>query len=102
MQRRARESVLDPSVHPQSKARTPPHGINPAILEYIDVEDFPEQLQGFADDGIIFLNCLNEFPEFTEEVINNSLVSLDGDLKVRIINLVKLCILLFYSTGHHV
>ena len=30
-----------------------------------------------------FLHCLNEFPEFTDEALNASIVAFEGDLKVR-------------------
>ena len=29
---------------------------------------------------ITFLNCLNEFPEFTDEAVNASIKSFEGDL----------------------
>jgi len=31
-----------------------------------------------------FLKCLNEFPEFTDEAVNTSIKSFEGDLKVYI------------------
>lgn len=73
---------MNPGVRPRRKAKAPPHVTTPAILDDLDAEDFPDQLQGFADDVITFLDCLNEFPEFTDEAVNASIISLEGDLKV--------------------
>ena len=73
---------MNPAVRPRRKAKSV-HAANPAILEDLDAEDFPDQLQGLADDVITFLDCLNEFPEFTDEGVNTSITSLEGDLKVR-------------------
>ena len=48
----------------------------------LDPEDFPEQMAQFAEDITIFLECLNEFPEFTDEAVNASILAFQGDLKV--------------------
>jgi hypothetical protein len=53
------------------------------VLEKLDPEDFPGQLGLFAGDVIKFLHCLNEFPEFTDEALNASIIAFEGDLKVR-------------------
>jgi hypothetical protein len=55
----------------------------PLVLEKLDREDFPGQLGLFARDVITFLHCLNEFPEFTDEALNASILDFEGDLKVR-------------------
>jgi hypothetical protein len=55
----------------------------PLVLEKLDREDFPGQLGLFARDVITFLHCLNEFPEFTDEAINASILAFEGYLKVR-------------------
>ena len=47
------------------------------------MEDFPEQLEEFAKDIKTFLKSLNEFPEFTDEAVNNSMNAFEADLKVR-------------------
>ncbi|GJE97468.1 WD40 repeat domain-containing protein [Phanerochaete sordida] len=78
--RQPREGVMNPSVRPRRKAKSV-HIARPAILDDLDAEDFPDQLQGLAEDVIIFLDCLNEFPEFTDEGVNTSITSLEGDLK---------------------
>ena len=36
----------------------------------------------FAEDITTFLACLNEFPEFADEVVNASILVFHGDLKV--------------------
>ncbi|RPD69485.1 WD40 repeat-like protein [Lentinus tigrinus ALCF2SS1-7] len=61
--------------------RAPPHVHNPKVSDKMDPEDFPEQLQMFAADVTTFLDCLNEFPEFTDEAVNAAILSLEGDLK---------------------
>jgi hypothetical protein len=55
----------------------------PLVLEKLDPENFPSQLGFFARDVMTFLHCLNEFPEFTDEALNASIVAFEGDLKVR-------------------
>ena len=37
---------------------------------------------GFANDIKSFLKSLNEFPEFTDEVVNSSMNAFEADLKV--------------------
>ncbi|KAG1841235.1 hypothetical protein DFJ58DRAFT_748510 [Suillus subalutaceus] len=41
----------------------------------------PGQFASFADDVVTFLNCLNEFPEFTDEAVNTSMRAFEVDLK---------------------
>ncbi|EMD35391.1 hypothetical protein CERSUDRAFT_116166 [Gelatoporia subvermispora B] len=82
--RRSRESLVDPNLQHWRKSKRykpPPHVANPTIMESLDPEDLPFQLQMFAKDVTTFLDCLNEFPEFTDEAVNSSILSLEGDLK---------------------
>lgn len=61
-----------------------PHIARPTIptgSKELTVEDFPEQLEAFANDIKSFLKSLNEFPEFTDEVVNNSMDAFEADLK---------------------
>lgn len=51
-------------------------------MDTLEAEDLPQQLEFFARDVTTFLECLNEFPEFTDESLNASILSLKGDLKV--------------------
>lgn len=80
------ESVVKPDVLPRRKrvrSKAPPHVRRPLVLEKLDPEVFPHQFGLFARDVITFLHCLNEFPEFTDEALNASIVAFEGDLKVR-------------------
>lgn len=52
------------------------------ISEKLDIEQFPHCLDALASDVTTFLNSLNEFPEFTDEAVNISILSFEGDLKV--------------------
>ncbi|THH11432.1 hypothetical protein EW145_g659 [Phellinidium pouzarii] len=61
-----------------------PHVARPLLPKEIDVEEFPTQLEAFADDVVTFLKSLNEFPEFTDEAVNNSMNSFEADLKARL------------------
>jgi len=54
----------------------------PTVSENVDPETFPEQLEFLANEVTTFLRCLNEFPEFTDEAVNASILSFEGDLKV--------------------
>ena len=51
-------------------------------MDDLEAEDFPHQLEGLAQDVVAFLDCLNEFPEFTDEAVNAAIISLEGDLRV--------------------
>ena len=57
--------------------------INPVVTDDLEAEELPRQLKDFADDVTTFLDCLNEFPEFSDEGLNSSIMSLKGDLQVR-------------------
>ena len=83
--RQSRDSLTNPQLAQYRKKvrdRAPPHVHNPIVMEQLDPEDFPEQLQMFAQDVTTFLDCLNEFPEFTDEAVNAAVLSMEGDLKV--------------------
>lgn len=71
------------TIRPRRKARAPQHATSPSWSDEIDAEDFPDQLDRFAHDVVAFLDCLNEFPEFTDEAVNAAIMSLEGDLRVR-------------------
>lgn len=61
--------------------RPPP--VTKLILEdNLQPETLPSQFQSFARDVVTFLNCLNEFPEFTDEAVDQSMKAFEGDLKV--------------------
>lgn len=91
VQRRERETVMN-TIRPRRKAKALPHGITPSLMDDLDAEDFPEQLEKFAHDVVAFLDCLNEFPEFTDEAVNAAIIGLEGDLKVN--SVVISCVLM--------
>jgi WD repeat-containing protein 26 len=80
------EALVNPTRNnrPTKRARRkpPPNVRRPIVDESLDPENFPEQLESFAADVTTFLNCLNEFPEFTDEAVNASIISFQSDLKV--------------------
>ncbi|TCD66908.1 hypothetical protein EIP91_000747 [Steccherinum ochraceum] len=82
--REPREAVFNPAIRKlrkRSRDGASTQIVNTSALEDIDCQMFPEQLKLFAEDVTTFLECLNEFPEFTDEAVNSSIMSLDGDLK---------------------
>ncbi|KAF8888546.1 hypothetical protein BD779DRAFT_1439978 [Infundibulicybe gibba] len=90
--RLAREAtVVDPQIKGRRKKPTTPrrstryqapqHVATPTVHENLDPESFPSQLEALAVDVTTFLHCLNEFPEFTDEAVNASIDSFEGDLK---------------------
>lgn len=66
----------------RKRSKPPPNVRTPLITEDLDLEEFPEQMSRFAEDIMTFLECLIEFPEFTDEVVNASISSFHKDLKV--------------------
>ena len=66
----------------RKKSKPPPNVRTPVIASDLDPEDFPEQMSLFVEDITTFLTCLNEFPEFADEVVNASILIFQGDLKV--------------------
>lgn len=83
------------------KKRSPSNVVRPVIQHDLRSEDFPEELELLGQDVKTFLECLNEFPEFTDEVgdpletinqsfvliyvmeaVNASILAFEGDLKV--------------------
>jgi hypothetical protein len=65
------------------KGKAQLHVPRPQVAENVDPESYPEQLEYLAKEVTTFLRCLNEFPEFTDEAVNASILSFEGDLKVR-------------------
>ncbi|KAG1895017.1 uncharacterized protein F5891DRAFT_1194680 [Suillus fuscotomentosus] len=58
-----------------------PQKISPIHDDGLDPESFPGQFASFAEDVMTLLNCLNEFPEFTDEGVNTSMHAFEVDLK---------------------
>ncbi|KAF9444114.1 hypothetical protein P691DRAFT_787144 [Macrolepiota fuliginosa MF-IS2] len=84
--RAPKESIIDPQntgSHRSRKrhSRAPSHIVRPSVNEDIDIEEIPDQIDCFAKDIGTFLDCLNEFPEFTDEAMNASILSFERDLQ---------------------
>ncbi|KAJ6588705.1 hypothetical protein B0H19DRAFT_1367253 [Mycena capillaripes] len=85
----SREHIADPKIKGRRRAKSakvarysaPPHVARPAIDENLDLEKFPEQFESLANNIVTFGRCLNEFPEFTDDAINASITSFEGDLR---------------------
>ncbi|KAF8648232.1 hypothetical protein AX16_006314 [Volvariella volvacea WC 439] len=77
--------ILDPKLRERSirqpKIKTQQHVARFVVTENLDPENFPEHLEALAKDVTAFLNSLNEFPEFTDEAVNASILAFEGDLK---------------------
>lgn len=84
------------------KGKAQLHVPRPTVSENLDPEMFPEQLEALAKEVTTFLKCLNEFPEFTDEAVNTSILSFEGDLKVSIMECLRAWSYLHLSTGRHV
>ncbi|EIW78473.1 WD40 repeat-like protein [Coniophora puteana RWD-64-598 SS2] len=85
--RQPRESLVNPNLMARRRKRKQKQNggatrkMRPPIDDTLDAESLPEQFDSFAKDVMQFLNCLNEFPEFTDEAVNASIRSFEGDLK---------------------
>jgi hypothetical protein len=55
----------------------------PLTQENLELHMLPDQLGGLAGDVGAFINCLNEFEEFNDEAISQSMRVFEGDLRVR-------------------
>ncbi|KIK57402.1 hypothetical protein GYMLUDRAFT_46278 [Collybiopsis luxurians FD-317 M1] len=69
------------SPHLSGKHRALPHVARPIVDANIDLEEFPNQFEALAREVTAFVDSLNEFPEFTDEAVNASISSFEGDLK---------------------
>ncbi|KAJ7104489.1 WD40 repeat-like protein [Mycena belliarum] len=81
-----RENIVDTKIKGRRRAKVarnsaPPHVARPAIDDSLDLEKFPEQFEALAENIATFGRCLNEFPEFSDEAINASISSFEGDLR---------------------
>ncbi|KAG1876395.1 quinon protein alcohol dehydrogenase-like superfamily [Suillus subluteus] len=83
--RQQREFLVNPNLMDKkrkARRRKSMPGRVPANTEdSLDLENLPEQFENFATALMTFLKCLNEFPEFTDEAVNTSIKSFEGDLK---------------------
>ncbi|KAJ7359084.1 WD40 repeat-like protein [Mycena albidolilacea] len=87
IQHATKESALDTKSKGRRKIKAlkdygaPPHVARPPIDENLDLENFPEQFEALANNIVKFGRCLNEFPEFSDDAINASITSFEGDLR---------------------
>lgn len=72
---------LRPNVR-QNRPKPLPHVRTPVIPADLDLENFPEQISQLGEDVTTFLEYLNEFPEFTDEVANAAVLDFQKDLNV--------------------
>ncbi|KZV65320.1 WD40 repeat-like protein [Peniophora sp. CONT] len=79
----SKEALHKPAIPTRGRAKSkpPPHVRRPVVVDPPEQDEFPEQIKKLAQDVITFLHCLNEFPEFTDEAVNASIVAFEGDLK---------------------
>ena len=49
----------------------------------LELDMLPNQLESLAGDVGAFMGCLNEFEEFNDEAISQSMRSFESDLRVR-------------------
>ncbi|KAG2064611.1 hypothetical protein BDR04DRAFT_1162387 [Suillus decipiens] len=80
--RQPRETLVNPNLMDRQRTwrgQRPP--LRPIHDEGFDPKSFPGQFASFAEDIVTFLNCLNEFPEFTDEAVNTSTRAFEVDLK---------------------
>ncbi|KAF8558609.1 WD40 repeat-like protein [Imleria badia] len=82
--RESRGGVSNPNfMHQQRRAHS--HGHAPVVKlvleDNLEPDTLPAQLESFAKDLVTFLDCLNEFPEFIDEAINQFIRSFEADLR---------------------
>ncbi|KAG9312798.1 WD40-repeat-containing domain protein [Chiua virens] len=83
--RQPREALPNPNFMHRQR-RGPWRGQHAPLVKLIlednlEPDTLPSQFESFAKDVVTFLNCLNEFPEFTDEAVNQSMRGFEGDLK---------------------
>ncbi|KAF8317733.1 hypothetical protein DL93DRAFT_2095693 [Clavulina sp. PMI_390] len=64
----------------QAKHKTALHELRPIIEFTSDPEAMPIELKLLADDFSSFLGCLNQIPEYDDEIINPPIISFQKDL----------------------
>ncbi|KAG1834776.1 WD40-repeat-containing domain protein [Suillus variegatus] len=83
--RQQREFLVNPNLMDRKRnarrRKSMPGRVPVNIEDSLDLESLPEQFENFAAALMTFLKCLNEFPEFTDEAVNTSIKSFEGDLK---------------------
>ncbi|KAG6888957.1 hypothetical protein C0992_006950 [Termitomyces sp. T32_za158] len=70
------------------------HVVPLTVNENLSLEDLPTQLKLLAKAIRTFSECLNEFPEFTDEAVNASMSEFEGDLE-------SVCVLPIFNRPHN-
>ncbi|KIJ59080.1 hypothetical protein HYDPIDRAFT_190627 [Hydnomerulius pinastri MD-312] len=79
--RQPREALTNPNImHRRRNWRGPPPPERLVVRDDLAPETFPAQLEGFAIDVAAFLKCLNEFEEFTDDTLNQTMQGFESDL----------------------
>ncbi|KAG8682133.1 hypothetical protein FRC11_000207, partial [Ceratobasidium sp. 423] len=82
--RRKRDSIRDRALRSTKAERDRVHtGMRPQIKPLRDVELLPQEMDRLAQQIHVFVNKLNDIPEFTDELVNDSFLSFASDLRYR-------------------
>ncbi|CAE6468328.1 unnamed protein product [Rhizoctonia solani] len=82
--RRKRDSNRDLPQRSAKAERDRVHtGMRPQFKPLRDIEKLPEEMDKLAQQIHVFVNRLNDIPEFTDELVNASFVSFASDLRYR-------------------
>ncbi|KAI6125837.1 WD40-repeat-containing domain protein, partial [Pisolithus croceorrhizus] len=80
--RHSREGRLNPDVMDDDGRRAAWRRHRPLPLDdNLQPETLPSHLGNFADDVKNFVKCLNEFPEFDDVAVNQSMIEFEGNLR---------------------
>ena len=82
------DAMHSPSQTPiaQSKTRGRENARQPTVQQVcksLKSQNFPDQIEGLAEDLTALLDGLNDFPEFIDEALNTSISAFRADLQVR-------------------
>ncbi|QRW18765.1 WD repeat protein [Rhizoctonia solani] len=82
--RRKRDGSRDSPLRATKAERDRVHtGMRPQIKPLKDIEQLPEEMDRLAQQIHVFVNRLNDIPEFTDELVNASFISFASDLRYR-------------------
>ncbi|KIJ16615.1 hypothetical protein PAXINDRAFT_98453 [Paxillus involutus ATCC 200175] len=77
--RKPRKELFNPNLMDR-RGQTNRRGHPPPVAT-LEPDMLPSQFESFAGDVVTFLDCLNDFPEFADETVNQSLRGFEEDLK---------------------
>ncbi|CEL57328.1 hypothetical protein RSOLAG1IB_02067 [Rhizoctonia solani AG-1 IB] len=80
---RKRERSRDSPLRSKAERDRVHTGMRPQIKPLRDIELIPEEMDRLAQQIHVFLNRLNDIPEFTDEIVNDSFMSFASDLRYR-------------------